>query len=350
MLFRSMSGRRAKQERKSKSNIKDGNSSANLEEKALGQPYLTARPDHNGSLKYVVAPQYPAEHQLNGKVSPVGNKGLYEVMFVLAIPGTTTSFWDVDFQEILESGDSLLEIPQEHSSLRVNILSNKESDTSESVVEFGTNKAHRLSKAKLLLNADNFSKASQKAHNTIMPILSRWSFQHDIAITTSAVQILEMKTGASQISLNVIGAVKHFSDGEGAGIQDSRILLSAYREALSANDIPYKALCYFKAIEGSYILRNRRKADLLGQSKSYIDPSEVMDNSLIKISNPRGKIMLEKEIGASLVELAREHSPEGLLINSPRPDLLRFMPALNVTEEEIVTMCSILRVLLKKTV
>jgi acetylornithine/N-succinyldiaminopimelate aminotransferase len=58
--------------------------------------------------------------------------------------------------------------------------------------------------------------------------------------------------------------------------------------------------------------------------------------------------MLGQDIGASLVELAREHEPEGLLINSPRPDLLRFMPALNVTKDEITTMCSILRTLLKK--
>jgi acetylornithine/N-succinyldiaminopimelate aminotransferase len=27
--------------------------------------------------------------------------------------------------------------------------------------------------------------------------------------------------------------------------------------------------------------------------------------------------------------------PVGLLLNSPRPDLLRFMPALNVTKEEL---------------
>jgi acetylornithine/N-succinyldiaminopimelate aminotransferase len=58
--------------------------------------------------------------------------------------------------------------------------------------------------------------------------------------------------------------------------------------------------------------------------------------------------MLGRDIGASLVELAREHEPQGLLINSPKPDLLRFMPALNVTEDEILTMCTTLRVLLKK--
>ena len=34
--------------------------------------------------------------------------------------------------------------------------------------------------------------------------------------------------------------------------------------------------------------------------------------------------------------------PEGLLLNSPRPNLLRFMPALNVTEAEIDQMIAML--------
>ena len=60
-------------------------------------------------------------------------------------------------------------------------------------------------------------------------------------------------------------------------------------------------------------------------------------------------LMLGKDIGGKLVELARERSPEGLLINSPRPNLLRFMPALNVSDDEIRQMCHMLRELLKET-
>jgi acetylornithine/N-succinyldiaminopimelate aminotransferase len=59
-------------------------------------------------------------------------------------------------------------------------------------------------------------------------------------------------------------------------------------------------------------------------------------------------LMLGKDIGPKLVELARDRSPEGLLINSPRPNLLRFMPALNVSDDEIRQMCSMLRELLKE--
>jgi acetylornithine/N-succinyldiaminopimelate aminotransferase len=59
-------------------------------------------------------------------------------------------------------------------------------------------------------------------------------------------------------------------------------------------------------------------------------------------------LMLGKDIGGKLVELARDRSPEGLLINSPRPNLLRFMPALNVSDDEILQMCGMLRELLKE--
>ena len=59
-------------------------------------------------------------------------------------------------------------------------------------------------------------------------------------------------------------------------------------------------------------------------------------------------LMLGKDVGGKLVELARDRAPEGLLINSPRPNLLRFMPALNVSDDEIRQMCSMLRELLKQ--
>ena len=59
-------------------------------------------------------------------------------------------------------------------------------------------------------------------------------------------------------------------------------------------------------------------------------------------------LMLGKDVGPKLVELARDRAPEGLLINSPRPNLLRFMPALNIADEEIVQMCNMLRELLKQ--
>jgi acetylornithine/N-succinyldiaminopimelate aminotransferase len=55
---------------------------------------------------------------------------------------------------------------------------------------------------------------------------------------------------------------------------------------------------------------------------------------------------LGRPIGLALVEAAREVQPDGLLLNSPRPHLLRFMPALNVPLEEIDRMAEQLDALL----
>jgi acetylornithine/N-succinyldiaminopimelate aminotransferase len=55
---------------------------------------------------------------------------------------------------------------------------------------------------------------------------------------------------------------------------------------------------------------------------------------------------LGRPIGPALVEAGRVLQPEGLLLNSPRPHLLRFMPALNVPLEEIDRMAEQLDALL----
>jgi acetylornithine/N-succinyldiaminopimelate aminotransferase len=55
---------------------------------------------------------------------------------------------------------------------------------------------------------------------------------------------------------------------------------------------------------------------------------------------------LKLPIGASIVAQAFE---DGLLLNSPQPDALRFMPALNVTKEEIAEMIGRLDEILTKT-
>ena len=53
-------------------------------------------------------------------------------------------------------------------------------------------------------------------------------------------------------------------------------------------------------------------------------------------------LILDRDIGSDLVEKARTNNPIGLLINSPRPNLLRFMPALNVSRDEIDQMINML--------
>lgn len=53
-------------------------------------------------------------------------------------------------------------------------------------------------------------------------------------------------------------------------------------------------------------------------------------------------LILDSDIGPAIVEAARVLDPQGLLLNAPRGNLLRFMPALNVTEAETKQMLEML--------
>lgn len=90
-----------------------------------------------------------------------------------------------------------------------------------------------------------------------------------------------------------------------------------------------------------------------GFLQSVKDKGAYMRAELLKLCDKHGlegergegllrALKLGKDIGPKIVEAARDMEPVGLLLNSPRPDLLRFMPSLNVTTEEIDQMISML--------
>ncbi|WP_250537896.1 MULTISPECIES: acetylornithine transaminase [unclassified Caballeronia] len=75
---------------------------------------------------------------------------------------------------------------------------------------------------------------------------------------------------------------------------------------------------------------------------------------LLKLSDERGfkgergegllrALLLDSDKGPQIVEKARLMQPDGLLLNAARRNLLRFMPALNVTKDEIDQMMTMLR-------
>ena len=59
-------------------------------------------------------------------------------------------------------------------------------------------------------------------------------------------------------------------------------------------------------------------------------------------------LVLDHDDAARIVDAARALEPEGLLLNAARPDVLRFMPALNVTAAEIERMLSMLHDVLSR--
>lgn len=90
-----------------------------------------------------------------------------------------------------------------------------------------------------------------------------------------------------------------------------------------------------------------------GFLQSVKDKGAYLSAALIKLTEKHGlagergdgllrALKLGSDIGPQIVEKARDLEPVGLLLNSPRPDLLRFMPALNVTYEELDQMIDML--------
>jgi acetylornithine/N-succinyldiaminopimelate aminotransferase len=92
---------------------------------------------------------------------------------------------------------------------------------------------------------------------------------------------------------------------------------------------------------------------------SVQDKGDYLRAELLKLSEKHGlqgergegllrALKLGKDVGPKIVEIARDMQPVGMLLNSPRPDLLRFMPALNVTTDEIDQMIAMLSDVLDK--
>jgi acetylornithine/N-succinyldiaminopimelate aminotransferase len=90
--------------------------------------------------------------------------------------------------------------------------------------------------------------------------------------------------------------------------------------------------------------------------KSAADTGRYLESELQRISarhglgevRGRGLLLaldLKHPIGASIVG---EALGDGVLLNSPQPDALRFMPALNVTRDEIAAMIDCLDAILAK--
>ncbi|SAK95146.1 acetylornithine transaminase protein [Caballeronia calidae] len=91
-----------------------------------------------------------------------------------------------------------------------------------------------------------------------------------------------------------------------------------------------------------------------GFLESVREKGEYLKQALLKLSAERGfkgergegllrALLLDSDKGPQIVEKARLMQPDGLLLNAARPNLLRFMPALNVTTDEIDQMMSMLR-------
>ena len=145
--------------------------------------------------------------------------------------------------------------------------------------------------------------------------------------------------------------------GIGGGVPLSALLCKADVASFEAGDQggTYNGNPLMTAVGSSVISQLTAPGfmDDVNAKGAYLREQLLALSSEFGLGGERGEgllraLVLGKDIGPQIVEEAREMGPVGLLLNAPRPNLLRFMPALNVTREEIDQMIGMLRDLLKK--
>ena len=108
-------------------------------------------------------------------------------------------------------------------------------------------------------------------------------------------------------------------------------------------------MAYRKGTPGSSMFTVRKMSYGVGVERMFpvhsprIDRIEVLGHGEVR---GRGLLLALELRGRDAAKVARSAMDRGLLINAPRPDALRFMPALNVTREEIDQMLAILEPIL----
>jgi hypothetical protein len=224
-------------------------------------------------MSYIVEPVFtlPGIRSLAGIAAPNGSPGAYRLTFVLAVPGRAVVQDEVNFAKLVRNGDSLLEVASGIRELRVTLTDEL---GHEQLAVAHVNESRRLRDIELEIQAESFAQASSRGHDLISQMLSRWAFLHDVAITTSAVQIVEAATQTCLWRLLVVGAVKGFSDTAGVSNAEHQALLSAYREGISSTEPLWQVLSLFRVAEGVFQMRNARRAAAIAAGEVPAEPSE----------------------------------------------------------------------------
>lgn len=159
-----------------------------------------------------------------------------------------------------------------------------------------------------------------------------WGYQHS-GITPDIMTLGKMLGGGVPLSaLVATERVSCFEHGDQGGTFNGNPLMTAVGCAVM--DVVLTPGFLEEVEANSAYLKNR-----LSELSARNHLGEIRGTGLLLA------LELKQEIAPELTEQTRE---SGLLLNTPRPNLLRFMPALNVTREEIDMMLEILERVLKQ--
>lgn len=248
-----------------------------------GQPPQSARPLVTGPISYLVEPVFPpSDPRSKLTTGPIGSPGIYRVTFVLAIPGLDVVQEQVDFARPDADGDSLLLAPEGAHEIRIDLANSVESQA----MVIHLNEHRRLRSISLEIRAASFLDARRQGHDFVVPFLSKWSFLHDVAITTSGVRIEELATGTQSIEVTMLGAVKAFSDSGGESTPEHRVLLAAYREGISSAEPLWQALSLYKVAEGVWAIRAQRRKAMEEAGQPIYELSERVPQDITNLGHP----------------------------------------------------------------
>jgi hypothetical protein len=194
-----------------------------------------------------------------------GAPGAYRARYVFNVPGREFFFGDGNVTHALESGDSLVVLPDVNTG-RVKLWDLR------GTAAAGIAEAHvisdesgKLTSAVFDLTAESFEDAARKTHNFLMPFLSWLSFHGDRPMEAKSCEIVECRTKSWRWYAYMPGQTVNFTwtPQNDLNITDVppriRALQATYREAMNAMNVFYKFLCFWKVAEGCEAARKTRQ-------------------------------------------------------------------------------------------
>lgn len=237
------------------------------------------RPESSSRIEFTLMPGYPPDHPKSGiERTRKGGSGIYNVNYILSVPGVNVFTDKLDFEELVNSGDSLLQIP----SGEFLVLHATDRDY-KSEIQFLSNAKGMLSRVHARVSCASFEDAERFAHERVCLMLSYWSFLFDIGIDISSYLIIEESTGTRKYSVGLVGRAKAFTNEKAFTVsQEHRRILAAYREGMNSSNLFYKALSFYKVIEGTLNLRIRegRKSKTLAKDEKPFEKNEVFPSDI----------------------------------------------------------------------
>ncbi|MBB6582877.1 methylamine utilization protein MauJ [Ralstonia solanacearum] len=213
------------------------------------------RPFLNNRERIVIVPIREGEE----KPSPSGGPGKYRVIYVLTIPGTALYHRALDFEAIMQSGDSLLRVAPGTAELRFEF----QHERGPYRVCAKVNENHRLATMALEFDAENLREAEITAWDVTTPLMSTLAFENQVPVEFSGYEILELKTDIRVYAFGIVGQDRSLDLSRSlAHVTHLAQAMSAFREGLGSTSPFYQFLSFYRALESVHHMRTKRNAQV----------------------------------------------------------------------------------------